>query len=107
MAKDIKQYPMTVPATLKKIADDLAWRGPGGRGMGHITLHRTRASMMLDCLEAKGYLRVYVVMGNDYPDAVFTNEAAALRHCEAKTKLGRADVTRIHWRYYDFMVQTE
>lgn len=42
---------------------------------------------------------VYVVMGNDYPDAVFTTEVAASAYCsDKKAQTGR----RVHWRYYAF-----
>lgn len=43
--------------------------------------------------------KVFVVMGNDYPDAVFSEEAAA----EAFCKMRRAvPGSRINWRVYDF-----
>lgn len=43
--------------------------------------------------------RVFVVMGNDFPDAVFSEEAVA----EAFCKMRRAvPGSRIYWRVYDF-----
>jgi len=43
--------------------------------------------------------KVFVVMGNDYPDAVFSEEAVA----EAFCKMRRAvPGSRINWRVYDF-----
>lgn len=53
-------------------------------------------------------MRVYVVMGNDYPDAVFTTEALADEYCrQAAANVGALRVAglggpKIHWRYYDF-----
>jgi len=49
-------------------------------------------------------MKIYVVMGNDYPDAVFTNEVVAERYCMTK----RAEdlllyvSPRIDWRVYPF-----
>src|ERR1035437_3149439 len=53
--------------------------------------------------------KVYVVMGNDYPDEVFANEIAAELYCKmqrderptAGVTLGR----RIYWRVYPFTVK--
>jgi hypothetical protein len=44
---------------------------------------------------------VWVVMGNDYPDAVFSTEEAAEAHCA----LQRLKTKRIHWRVYGFAVR--
>lgn len=51
--------------------------------------------------------KVYVVMCNDYPDAIFSTETAAEEYCAAK-KAGLAlrehskYGPRVHWRYYEF-----
>ena len=55
---------------------------------------------------------VYVVMGNDYPAAVFANEQGAQQYCVEKVRAEAerqryASATRIHWRYYDFVLQAE
>jgi hypothetical protein len=57
-------------------------------------------------------MRVHVVMGNDFPDAVFTSSETAEAYCEQKRAAdrerdkrdGRPDYgsPRIHWRAYDF-----
>lgn len=59
--------------------------------------------------------RVYVVMGNDYPDAVFTTEAAAEAYCteraaedpRPKLRSSAFPAPRVYWRYYDFPLLTE
>lgn len=49
---------------------------------------------------------VYVIMGNDYPEAVFSNEDVAKAFiAKMKPRPGEgtpADPVRIHWRYYPF-----
>lgn len=51
-------------------------------------------------------MRVWVVMGNDYPDAVFDNEVAAneyIRKARTIDKVKFGDTyTRIYWRAYTF-----
>lgn len=46
--------------------------------------------------------KVFVVMGNDYPDAVFDTEAAAEAYCAKQ----RPHNDRIYWRVYEFEVQS-
>lgn len=51
-------------------------------------------------------MRVWVIMGNDYPDAVFDNEAAAntfieINKAQDKIRFDGA-YTRIYWRAYTF-----
>lgn len=58
--------------------------------------------------------RAFVVMGNDYPDAVFSTKEAAEAHCEAMRKEGLVQYRQMHgrerpsydrgiyWRVYDF-----
>lgn len=49
---------------------------------------------------------VYVVMGNDFPAAVYENESAAAEHCKretAKNGKRKADgYSAIYWRAYGF-----
>jgi hypothetical protein len=49
---------------------------------------------------------VYVVMGNDFPEAVYEEEGDAIAFVDAKkeeeTKKQSSDLYRIYWRYYDF-----
>lgn len=53
-------------------------------------------------------MKVYVVMGNDYPDSAFSSEEGAdnrivLKIAEDKKNTLRR--TRIHWRWYEFELQ--
>lgn len=55
-------------------------------------------------------VKVWVVMGNDYPDAVFTTEAAAKAYCEEQKKKSLYPGTstpRIYWRTYEFELRDE
>lgn len=57
-------------------------------------------------------MKVFVVMGNDYPDAVFTSNEAAEAYCCAKRSddvlaqpkggMMHGSVPRIYWRVYAF-----
>lgn len=49
---------------------------------------------------------VYVVMGNDFPEAVLSTEQAADKFIKKmKGKPGDArQAFRIHWRYYSFQL---
>jgi hypothetical protein len=48
-------------------------------------------------------MKVYVVMGNDYPDAVFKDERKADEYVEMKKKYYSDHSRRpIHWRHYEF-----
>jgi hypothetical protein len=52
--------------------------------------------------------KVYVVMGNDFPDAVFDNEVDAIIHiniCKAQCPR-RHMAPRIYWRVYDFPLRS-
>lgn len=57
---------------------------------------------------------VYVVMGNDFPEAVFDNEPAAeayiallkARDRVEQNSFGRNYMPRIYWRTYAFEVQS-
>lgn len=58
-------------------------------------------------------MKVWVVMGNDFPDAVFVSREAAEEYC-AKERVDEADQRirngdkfgpRIHWRTYEFELQ--
>jgi hypothetical protein len=39
---------ITIAMVLKKIDDDLAWRGPNGRTLGHVCLEREYAQYLRD-----------------------------------------------------------
>lgn len=60
-------------------------------------------------------IRVYVVMGNDYPEAVFSNEAAADKFIEKKRAEDRREdrpwpnslAPRIYWRHYEYEVRDQ
>lgn len=59
-------------------------------------------------------MKVFVVMGNDYPDAVFWHESAANRYVEDKKredKVRQRDAgtifSRIYWRVYDFELRED
>ncbi len=47
---------------------------------------------------------VYVVMGNDYPDAVFTTASAAELYCARKRaepeSMHDSGATKIYWNWY-------
>jgi hypothetical protein len=54
-------------------------------------------------------MKVWVIMGNDYPDCVFATEEAAEKYLRSKMddpanklKYGGA---RIYWRHYEFEVR--
>lgn len=53
-------------------------------------------------------MTIYVIMGNDYPEAVFSEEKLAVAFvAKMKGKLTSLDgtsanPTRVHWRYYPF-----
>lgn len=61
--------------------------------------------------------KVYVVMGNDYPSAVFSTEAAAEAYCKTATDEHEAEMRKmygdkgfwshIHYRAYDFEIDAE
>lgn len=53
-------------------------------------------------------MKVWVVMGNDYPDSVFATEAAAETYVAEKKKEKTEQLfghARIHWRAYEFEVR--
>jgi hypothetical protein len=57
-------------------------------------------------------MKVFVVMGNDFPDAAFSTEEAADHYCQQKRDAEREAherenpggyfVGRINWRVYEF-----
>ena len=56
-------------------------------------------------------MKVWVIMGNDYPDSVFASEEAAEKYIAGKKaehlraqQLG-GGFSRIHWRSYEFEVK--
>lgn len=49
--------------------------------------------------------KVYVIMDNDFPDAVVSRESAAEEYVEARIAVDKAmkvGLPRIHWRWYEF-----
>lgn len=55
-------------------------------------------------------MKVWVIMGNDYPDAVFTTKASAEAYCAQKRVDNEREVKhhtqrKIYWRAYEFTVQ--
>jgi hypothetical protein len=49
-------------------------------------------------------MKVYVVMGNDFPDCVFSTEKSAEEYCVKKKLENKLD-RLIYWRYYEFEVK--
>lgn len=57
-------------------------------------------------------MTVYVVMGNDFPDAAFSTDEAATSYCRARelaeiernNREGRRHYARVYWRVYKFEV---
>lgn len=47
-------------------------------------------------------MRVYVVMGNDFPDAVFSSESEADAYCARQRT--ENPKSRVYWRSYDFVL---
>lgn len=61
-------------------------------------------------------MKVYVVMGNDFPECVFDNEASAKAFCDRATDENKKAIaassgivshSRIHWRYYEFELRSK
>lgn len=53
-------------------------------------------------------MKVWVVMGNDFPNAVFSSEAAADEYCarkKAEPPVHHGNFRRIYWRTYEFELQ--
>lgn len=50
-------------------------------------------------------MTVYVVMSNDYPDAVFAHEADAEAYVTKRNAENVVGKSRIYWRYYPFVVR--
>lgn len=50
-------------------------------------------------------MKVYVVMGNDFPDSVFKEEKDAETYCDEKRKANKPGQRVIYWRVYDFEVK--
>ena len=48
---------------------------------------------------------VHVVMGNDYPAAVFRKEESAEEFCVCKKKANKPNERAIYWRHYEFELQ--
>lgn len=55
-------------------------------------------------------MKVHVVMGNDFPAAVFKSDSGAKKFCEDRKKEDVKNLTilkrrGIHWRTYEFELQ--
>lgn len=50
---------------------------------------------------------IHVVMGNDFPDAVFSSETLAEEYCERRRVDDRREGRRIYWRVNSFEVDAE
>ena len=50
-------------------------------------------------------MRVFVLMGNDYPGAVFADETAANQACKERAAEDDVPGRRIYWRLYPFELQ--
>lgn len=51
-------------------------------------------------------MKVWVIMGNDYPDAVFDSKTEAEAYCTRKTVSAPQTRRKIYWRAYEFTVQS-
>jgi len=45
-------------------------------------------------------MKIYVVMGNDFPEAIFSEKDAAERFCKRQPTL--CGGSRVYWNVYDF-----
>ena len=57
-------------------------------------------------------MKVYVIMGNDFPESVFASEEVAERYVKAKmadpaNRHERSNTPRIYWRSYEFELRTD
>lgn len=54
-------------------------------------------------------MKVYVIMGNDYPAAVYDNEQSAKDRCDCEAAKNDVRVRdgcgKIYWRVYEFEVE--
>ena len=50
-------------------------------------------------------MRVFVLMGNDFPEDVFANEIEANRACKERAAKDNVPGRRIYWRLYPFELQ--
>jgi hypothetical protein len=50
-------------------------------------------------------VKVYLVMGNDFPEAVFTTREAAEAYCDRQKDRDKAAGRRIYWRVKEFEVR--
>lgn len=51
-------------------------------------------------------MKVWAIMGNDYPDAVFDAEEAAHKYIDKKKKQQAGYSAVVYWRAYEFEVQS-
>lgn len=52
-------------------------------------------------------MKVFVIMGNDYPNAVCATEAEAKAYCAEMRAKSDADSRMIYWRHYEFDMPIE
>lgn len=57
-------------------------------------------------------MKVWVVMGNDYPVTVFDNELAANLYCKFQTKVNTLEMKtrnagKVYWNAYEFPLLKE
>lgn len=48
--------------------------------------------------------KVFIVMGNDFPDAVFSTKAAAENYCTERRKAKLRGTPTIHWCVYEYVL---
>src|SRR5438309_1423043 len=87
------------PSVRMKESDDR----PGTMGRHPRVGSRRRAT------NGMGRMKVFVIMGNDYPAAVFSTEAAASAYVEMKKHEDphygmKYTSPRIYWRFYEFEI---
>jgi hypothetical protein len=54
-----------------------------------------------------GNVKVFVVMGNDYPDAVFSTLELAETYCKKKRDQHRMNSRPVNWQPYPFVVDND
>ena len=81
--------------------------------LGYDSYYKDLRNALLDmaerCSAAPASTTIYVIMGNDYPSAVFASEERAEAYCDVRKKARKpSDMgPRIYWRWYKFPVDVE
>ena len=67
-----------------------------------------------ECIKMQpgGSMKVFVVMGNSYPEAVFTSDGAAQKFINEQrqsesSEIGKRFGPTIYWRFYEFELHRE